>query len=144
MSHAQVVIFAPESAALSYTDKKGAIHGITAEGALFKGGAALTALKDAALDSAMSKAVNGRYRAAADVLSAAFPRAAKASAVVLGQQATWHSKLTMGVLLAACGNMEAPEKGWSKKQAEARVLLASLMQLPAFAHQPGEVVEAAQ
>ncbi len=140
MNH--VTVFSAEAAALSYTDKKGAMHGISAEGALFKGGAALAALKDAAMESALSKATGGRYRAAADILAAAFPKAAKAAAVVLGQSPTWHSKTTMTVLLTAVGNMSAPEKGWSKKQAEARMLLGALMQLPAFANHTGEVVEA--
>lgn len=140
----QVTVFNPESVAITYTDKKGNEHGITAEGALYKGGAALQSLKDAALSSALSKATAGRYRAAADILTAAFPKAGKAAGVVLGNTAVWANKRSFGVLIAASLNQSEPEKGWNKKQSDARLLLASIVKLPAFAAEPveAEVVEA--
>lgn len=119
------------TAIVTFSDKKGNLHGITAEGALFKGGAALAALKDAALEGALMKAGNGRYRAAADILAAAFPSIGKAADKLIGT--TWANKSSMGALINACLRAEPGKNGYSKKQAEARMLANALMHLPAFA-----------
>lgn len=120
-----------DTGALAYFDKKGNGHTITAEGALFKGGAALAALKDAALEAALIKAANGKYRAASDVLCAAFPSIGKAAEKLIGT--VWANKSTMGTLINAVLRAEPGKSGeFSKKQAEARMLAQALTHLPAF------------
>lgn len=134
-----------DAGALAYFDKKGNGHTITAEGALFKGGAALTALKDAALEAALLKAANGKYRAASDVLCAAFPSIGKAADKLIGT--TWANKSTMGTLINAVLRAEPGKSGeFSKKQTEARMLAQALAQLPAFKveTEKTEVIENAQ
>ena len=127
----QVTVFHADTSALAYTDKKGTECAITPEGALFKGGAALAALKDAAVESALAKAVNGRYRAASDILVAAFPSIGKAAEKLIGTP--WANKSTMGTLINAVRRAEPGKSGeFSKKQTEARMLCAVLQQLPAF------------
>lgn len=138
-----IAIFAnADSGALAFFDKKGNGHTITAEGALFKGGAALAALKDAALEAALLKAVNGRFRPASDVLCAAFPSIGKAAEKLIGTP--WANKSTMGTLINAVLRAEPGKSGeFSKKQAEARMLCNALSQLPAFKveAEKAEVVE---
>jgi hypothetical protein len=123
-------IFAP-SFVVGFADKKGNMHTISAEGALFKGGAAVAALKDEALDSALAKAHNGKYRAAADILSVAFPSQAKAFAKLFNV-APEANKTTMHSFVHALSNAEAPAKGWSKKQVEIRTLLSALHNVPSL------------
>lgn len=120
-----------DAGAVAFFDKKGAGHTITAEGALFKGGAALAALKDAAIEAALLKAINGRFRPASDILCAAFPSIGKAAEKLIGTP--WANKSTMGTLINAVRRAEPGKSGeFSKKQTEARMLCAALQQLPAF------------
>jgi hypothetical protein len=130
-----------DAGALTFSDKKGNLHSITAEGALFKGGAALSALKDAALEGALLKAGNGKYRAASDVLCAAFPSIGKAAEKLIGTP--WANKSSMATLIGAVLRAEPGKNGWTKKQADARLLVSALSQLPAFkvAASQGEVIE---
>jgi hypothetical protein len=79
----QVSVFHAESTAITYTTKKGDLATITAEGALFKGGLALAALKDLSVESAMAKATIGRYAPAVDIMGAAFPSVDKAGNMYL-------------------------------------------------------------
>ena len=131
-----------QTGALAFFDKKGNGHTITAEGALFKGGAALAALKDAALEAALIKAGNGKFRAASDVLCAAFPSIGKAAEKLIGTP--WANKSTMATLIHAVQRAEPGKSGeFSKKQTEARMLCNALCSLPAFATaREGEVIEA--
>lgn len=141
----QVSVFAAESASLTFTDKKGNLHGITAEGALFKGGAALAALKDAGLESAIAKAAGGRYRAASDILVAAFPRAAKAFHGVWGSATMPHAnKTTMAGLLSAVETAmweaDAADKPLTKRQESARAVVTVLRRIPALATETAPAV----
>lgn len=141
-----VAIFNAESTnVLVYTDAKGRSLSISPEGAIIKGGKTLMGmLKDAALESALTKAMNGKYRAAADVLGAAFPTIIKAGEKYTGT-ALWASKATMATLVSAVLRAEAKEgKGWNTKQQHARALAKALTQLPAFAElaPASEVIEA--
>jgi hypothetical protein len=122
MTH-QVAIFTGASHAITFNTKKG-IASISAEGALFKGGAALAALKDAALDAALGKAHDGKYRAAADIIGAAFPSTAKAFDKIMG--IAWANKSSMKSYLAAIERAEEPTKGFSKKQENALILVRTL------------------
>ena len=126
-----ITVFSNDNAIVSYNDKKGANHQLSAEGALFKGGAALRALKDVAMLSAHSKAEAGRYRSASDILAGAFPTVARSVDNVVGTP--WANKSTMGTFLMALDRAKEPAKGWSKKQVEARAFISALRQLPAFA-----------
>jgi hypothetical protein len=115
---------------------------LSAEAALFKGGAALNALKDAALEVALSKAVNGRYRAACDILAVAFPSQDKAYSKLF-KALPWSSKAEMGSYIRAMRLAEPGKSGeWNKKQVAARALLSCLEALPAFKVEAveGEVV----
>lgn len=121
----QVTVFAAEQSALSYLDKKGNYHGITAEGALFKGGEALKALKNAASDSAFHKAENGRYRAAYDILSAGFPATAKAADALIGS--AWANKAGFTTFVGAVLRVTPkPGKDFTAKQLLARALAVEL------------------
>ena len=126
-----ITIFSNDSAVVSYENKKGDQFSISTEGALFKGGIALRALKDTAMLSAAHKAEAGRYRAAADILGAAFPSMAKAFEKFIGLP-TWQSKTTMALYLDKLEAIEVPAKGWSKKQTEARGFIAALRQIKAL------------
>lgn len=128
-----------QSGLVQFADKKGAAHEITAEGALFKGGAALAALKDAAMEIALAKAHNGKFRAAADVLTAAFPSQAKAYAKLF-PAAPWANKTEFASFIGAMENAQPGKNGWTKKQVEARALLAALRGIPAFARAADEAV----
>ena len=128
-----LAFFASDFAVVNYTNKKGDNFAISTEGALFKGGAALRSLKDKAMLSAAHKAESGRYRAAADILGAAFPAMTKAFDKFFGTPA-WNSKLTMCVYLDKLESLQpTAAKGWTAKQVEARTLIQALRTLPALA-----------
>lgn len=129
MSTTQIAVQTLDANLVAFADKKGTLHSISAEGALFKGGAALAALKDAAMNLALHKAGNGKYRAAVDVLSVAFPRVAKAYSTLYAGKEPWQNKASFTAFVDACIVHKVPEKGWSKKQSEARMLLSALSQL---------------
>jgi hypothetical protein len=126
----QITVFVNDNSIVSFSDKKGKAHQLSAEGALFKGGAALRALKDVAMQAAFSKAEAGRYRSAADILCASFPSVGKAVDKVIGTP--WASKTTMSTLITAVERADEPAKGWSKKQLEGRAFISALRTLPAF------------
>lgn len=126
----QITVFNNDNAIVSFNDKKGKSYELSAEGALFKGGAALRALKDVAMLAAYTKAESGRYRSAADILCASFPSVGKAVDKVIGTP--WSSKTTMSTLITAIERAEEPAKGWSKKQLEGRAFISALRNLPAF------------
>lgn len=126
----QITVFTNDNSIVSFNDKKGNAHQLSAEGALFKGGAALRALKDVAMQAAFSKAEAGRYRAASDILCASFPSVGKAVDKVIGTP--WASKTTMATLITAIDRADEPAKGWSKKQLEGRAFISALRTLPAF------------
>lgn len=140
-----VTIFNAESTnVLVYTDAKGRSLSISAEGAIIKGGKTLMGMmKDAALESALTKAANGKYRAAADILAVAFPKVGKAAESLLGT--VWSNKTSMATLIkAALLVSPSATKGYSEKQLKARALAEALCKLPAFADcaPAGEVIEA--
>jgi hypothetical protein len=120
-----ITLFSNDSAVVNFSNKKGDQFTISTEGALFKGGAALRSLKDAAMLSAHHKAESGRYRAAADILGAAFPSMTKAFDKFMGFP-TWQSKTSMALYLDKLEAMDSPAKGWSKKQVEARDFIQAL------------------
>ena len=62
-----------------WVTKKGDHKAITAEGAIYKGGQALAALRDVAAEVALSKAIKGRYKAAFDIIGAKFPGVQRAA-----------------------------------------------------------------
>lgn len=130
------------SGLVEFNTKAGARQ-ISTEGALFKGGAALAALKDAALEVALSKAVAGRYRAACDILEAAFPGQHKAY-TKLFKNAPWANKTEMASYLHAMELAEPGKSGeFNKKQQAARALMVAMRNLPAFVKaeaEAGEVV----
>ena len=129
-----VTIFSNESAVVNFANKKGDQFTISTEGALFKGGAALRSLKDAAMKSAYHKAESGRYRAAADILGAAFPAMTKAFDKFMGIPA-WESKTTMALYLDKLEALRPTNdaKGFTKKQVEARNFLQDLRSINALA-----------
>lgn len=122
---------------VSYNVKNGQAE-LTAEAALWKGGAALASLKDDALFSALSKAVNGKYRAASDIMSVAFPSQAKAFDRLYGMT-PWENKQTMMSYIQAMENARPGKSGeWNKRQVAARILMSALRNIPAFKAVPDE------
>lgn len=136
-----VTIFAADSVSLTFTDKKGAVHATSAEGALFKGGAALAALKDRVLMEAGNKAAQGKYRAAADILATAFGSTAKAFDKVVGTP--WANKAAMGSYLnaieRAVSERQNAGKALTAKQVQAVAFVKALRTIPSLA---AEAVEA--
>ena len=128
-----IQLFTQDNSAITYQNKKGDSFHITTEGALFKGGQAITALKDAAMLSAYHKAEAGRYRAAADILGAAFPAMTKAFEKFMGVE-TWASKTTMGLYLDKLEALRPTNevKGFSTKQVKARQFIDQLRTIKAL------------
>lgn len=138
----EVTIFHADTAAITFMDKKERTFSLAAEAALFKGGAALKALKDAALLSAANKAANGRYRAAADILAVAFPKQYKAFTGFLNCE-PWANASKLSLFIEKCEQATAPAKGWSAKQLSARALMAAMREgIPALAADRQQVIEA--
>ena len=132
-----------EGALTQWVDKKGNTREMTTEGALWKGGDALNALKSEALSAALSKAHGGRYRAAYDVIVAAFPSIEKALAT-LHIGTPYGNKASMGtVLMSVLGQKPKAGKEFGQKQKAALELVRTMLYLPAFEHlrPAGEVVE---
>ena len=134
-----------QSSLVDYTDKKGRVHGLTMEGAVFGPTAAVAAVRSAAVQAAVAKAAHGKYRAAAEILAGAFPAKARAFAKFYGDEPAWANKarfaaFVLGVATATPGKSGA----WTQKQSEARILIVALGKLPGFKvdAQLGEVVEA--
>lgn len=140
-----VVLFS-QSGLVEFNTKQGAAQ-LTGEAALFKGGAALAALKDAAIDQAFTKAANGKFRSAAEIFAVAFPSTDKAFTKLYGAT-SWANKGTFASYLSAMERAEPGKSGtFNKKQEAARTLGRALRNLPAFKPEPvvveaGEVVEA--
>ena len=135
-SQNQVTVRSSFDGVVSYNVKAGkdgtAIAELTSEAALIKGGAALTALKDLALEVALSKAVNGKYRAASEILTVAFPAQAKAFDRLYGA-IPWGTKATMLSYIEAMENAKPGKSGeWNKRQVAARALMSAMRNLPAF------------
>lgn len=128
-----VTIFSAESVAIEFKDKKGHSHSVSAEGALFKGGAALASLKDKVLLEAGNKAANGKYRAAADILAAAFSATAKSFEKLCGTP--WANKSSMNSFLGAIERAAAERVAAGKltaKQAQAMAFVKALRTIPAL------------
>ena len=128
-----VTIFAADSVAITFKDKKGAEHSVSAEGALFKGGAALAALKDKVLLEAGNKAANGKYRAAADILAAAFGTTAKSFEKLMGTP--WTNKGTMRSFLDAVERAAEERIAAGKltaKQVQAMTFVKALRTIPSL------------
>lgn len=128
-----VSIFHNDNSMVNYTNKKGDAFNISTEGALFKGGEALKSLKNSAMLSAFHKAEAGRYRAASDIVSAAFPSMAKAFEKFIGVE-PWSSKTTMALFLDKVEAMRPTNevKGFTKKQNEAKLFINTLRHVKAL------------
>ena len=132
----EISLFAADNSIVSFEDKKGNVHSMTTEGALFKGGAALKSLKDVAMQSAAAKAINGKYRSASDILAAAFPSTAKAFDKICGTP--WANKSSMSSFLIAMERAEGGKNGFSAKQVQARMFMQALRQIPSLAKSDDE------
>ena len=106
-----ITVFSNDSTIVTFKNKKDVEFEISIEGALFKGGAALVALKDAAMSSAYNKALAGKVRAAADVIGAAFPGTAKKFEEIIG--CSWANKSAMNSFLTAVENAKSGKTGYS-------------------------------
>jgi uncharacterized protein (DUF2132 family) len=133
----EIAVF-QDSTAVVYFDKKGNHHELSAEGALFKGGAALASLKDLTMKAAGNKAANGKYRAAADILAAAFPSVGKGFDKLVGTP--WANKSSMGSFLKAIERAEPGKNGYTTKQQQARDFVRALRTIPALAADVSEAV----
>lgn len=125
-----ITVFSSDSAVV-FNTKKGDVLAISPEGALFKGGAALASLKDAALDSAMAKAANGRYGPAVDILETAFPKIGKAVLALVGLPGL--NKANFMTLMGGIERAQEPEKGFTKRQLVVRSMVRTLRNVPALA-----------
>lgn len=134
--------YSTEGSVVGWIDKKGNAQERTLEGALYKGGDALKQLKSDALQSALAKAVGGRYRSAYDIIAVAFPSIEKAlDTLHIG--VPYGNKSSMAtVLLSAMGQRPKAGKDFSAKQKDALQLVRAMLNIPAFEHlrPQGEVV----
>jgi hypothetical protein len=139
----QISVFSTDSTStVVYMDKKERSFELSTEAALFKGGAALKALKDVALQIAGNKAANGKYRAAADILAVAFPKQHKAFVSFLNCE-PWANASKMSLFIEKCEAADVPAKGWSAKQQSARALMQAMRQaIPALKAETTQVIEA--
>lgn len=131
-----IVLGSADSAVVHFAGAKGSLQSISAEGAVFKGGKALRSFKDMVLDLALNKANNGKYRAAADIIGTAFPSVQKSFVTIIGEP--YKNKSTFASFLGAVARVQEPMKGWSKKQIEARELVAACA---SFVCETDEVVQ---
>lgn len=137
----EITVFSTDTNTVVYMDKKERKFELSNEAALFKGGAALKALKDVALQVAGNKAANGRYRPAADILAVAFPKQYKAFTGFMNCE-PWSNASKFSLFIEKCEQAEAGKNGWTAKQQSARALMAALRQaVPALAADRG-VIEA--
>lgn len=138
MSTTELTVFSSasntEGHIVSWIDKKNNARELTMEGALWKGGDALKQLKSEASASAQAKAVNGRYRAAYDIFTVAFPAIEKAmSTLHIGMP--YGSKASMAtVIQSVMAQQPKPGKEFNAKQREAVELARTLLDIPAFSH----------
>lgn len=131
----QVTIFSAEATAITFADRKGNAQSMSAEGALFKGGLALAALKDKVMLEAGNKAANGKYRAAADIIGTAFGTVSKSFEKLCGTP--WANKSSMVSYLTAIERVSAERfatgKDLTAKQAQAMAFVKALRTIPALA-----------
>ena len=137
-----ISVFSTESAStVIYMDKKERKFELSNEAALFKGGAALQALKDFALRMAGEKAANGRYRPAADILAVAFPKEHKAFTAFLKCE-PWANASKMCLFIEKCEGAIPGKNGWTAKQSAARLLMAAMRQaVPALKNDAPHTIE---
>lgn len=140
----EVTVFAP-AGVVNFIDSKNKAHELTPEAAIHKGGAALAALKDLSLESALTKAHNGKYRAAAEIMMVAFPSQHKAYEKLFGGL-PWENKASFVAYITAMENAQPGKSGeFNKKQNNARALMRAIRSIPSFAKVAageGEVIEA--
>lgn len=138
-----ISVFSSESnATVIYMDKKERKFELSTEAALFKGGAALKALKDVALQIAGNKAANGRYRPAADILSVAFPKEYKAFTGFLNCE-PWANASKMCLFIEKCEQATPGKNGWTAKQHSARALMQAMREaIPALKVDAPHTIEA--
>jgi len=139
----EISVFSTDSTStVIYMDKKERRFELSNEAALFKGGAALRALKDHALQIAGNKAASGRYRAAADIMAVAFPKQHKAFTSFLNCE-PWANSSKMCLFIEKCETADVPTKGWSAKQLSARALMQAMREaIPALKNDAPHVIEA--
>lgn len=135
---------ATQPATVDYTDKKGRVHGLTVEGAMFGPSAAVAAARSEAVQSATVKAAHGKYRAAAEILAGAFPTKARAFEKFHGEEPAWANKARFTAFVLGVATATQGKNGWTAKQSEARLLIVALGKLPGFQIDApsGEVIEA--
>lgn len=141
MSTNSVAVTSLDAGIVAFTTKKGDLKSITPEGALFKGGAALTALKDVAMEVALNKAAAGRYRPSADILGAAFPKVQKLAEEWCGV-AVWTNKEQFSQFVLKCHKALPGRNGYTKAQIKARIYLQAVAMLLSLKLEDDAVIEA--
>lgn len=136
-----ISVFSSDTGLVSWKDKKDRAFVLSAEAALFKGGAALKELKDVALQVAGNKAANGKYRAAADILSVAFPKEYKAFMGFVACE-PWANASKMCLFLEKCEGAIPGKNGWTAKQSSARLLMVAMRSaIPALKNDAPHTIE---
>ena len=94
------------------------------------GKAAQLAVKDNAIDLALSLALKGRYRPAAEILADSFKTQYKHWEKANGDALPWANKATFESFVTSMGFAKPPAKGWPTKAAGALGLLRALSKTP--------------
>ena len=128
------------SGVVVFDGAKGAVHQLTVEAALVKGGKALAEVRESAIVVAIAKAMNGKYRSAAEIMGLAFPKVEKAYAALFGGQLPWANKVAFMAFLDGVENAKPGKSGdWTAKQLVAREVLHALRRSPSFRKAPADV-----
>jgi hypothetical protein len=109
-----------EGRVVSFETKKGT-SALTVEGAIFKGGKALAAVRSAAAEVALNKALGGRYRSAAELIATSLPASFMNGFQKFAGDPSANKMLFTIFCEKVLGEMPKNEaKGWTEKQQEAR------------------------
>lgn len=94
------------------------------------GKAAQLAVKDNAVDLALSLALKGRYRPAAEIMADVFKTQFKHWEKANGMAVPWANKATFESFVTSMGFAKPPAKGWPAKAGGALALLRALSKTP--------------
>lgn len=130
----QIFTALPDGAMVAFDDKKGISHFRTIEGAIWKGGAALRSLKDAAAQSAVTRAAAGRYKSASEIIGDTYGVVNRAFTKAYGNP--YNNALSMAAFITAVEQFQPkPGKILTKKQVVVAELVKELRTINALSQE---------
>lgn len=142
MNTALAPVIAENATAIVYTDKKGALHAVSPEFAIFKGGIALAGTYDPIVQSCLKKALDGNYFKAGDLVNAVYPTVFKNTEKFIKDDPR-RTKINFLTLVGqVLGTKPKDGKAYSVKQAHVQDLCKAWMASTVPASQVVETVDA--